>query len=69
MKVSLPMRALLEETRFNAIALLQHGHSTCKVSKLVGISQSTCSRIHKECVPHEERTLKGGHPKSITLAQ
>ena len=37
MKVFLPMRALVEEKRLNAIAMLQHGHSTHEVSKLLGI--------------------------------
>ena len=67
-KVSLSMRALREEKRLNAIALLQHGHSTREMSKLLGISQSTCSRICKVRVSHVEPS-RGGHPRSITLAQ
>src|SRR4051794_37598634 len=62
------MRLLSEEKRLSAIALLQNGCSTCEVSKLLGISQSTCSRIHREYAPHVER-LRGGRPKSITPAQ
>ena len=52
----------------NAIALLQYGRSTCEVSKFLGISQSTCSRIQREYASHVER-LRGGHPKSFTLVQ
>ena len=62
------MNALLEENRLNAIAMLQHGRSTCVVSKLLGISQSTCSRIRKTCVTHVEPS-RGGRPRSITFAQ
>ena len=62
------MRALQEEKIVNAIALLQHGCSTHEVPKLLGIFQSTCSRIHRECVRHVEPS-KGGCPRSITLAQ
>ena len=61
----MPMRALPEENRLNAIAMLQHGRSTCEVPKLLGISRSTCSRIHEERVPHVELS-RGGHPSSIT---
>ena len=32
------------------------------------ISQFTCSRIYRECVPHVE-PLRGGRPRSVTLAQ
>ena len=39
-----------------------------EVSILLGISQSTCSRICIECVPHVE-PLRGGHLKAITPAQ
>ena len=52
----------------NAIALLQHGRSTREVSKLLGISQSTRSRIYRECVPYAE-PAKGGRSRSITLVQ
>ena len=52
----------------NAIALLHHGCSTHEMPKLLGTSQSTCSRIHRECVPHLEPS-RGGCPRSITLAQ
>jgi transposase len=62
------MRALPEEKRLNAIALLQHGHSTREVSKMLGISQSTCSRICRVCVPYVEPS-RGGHSRSTTLAQ
>ncbi len=51
-----------------AIVMLQHGRSTCEVSKLLGISQSTHSRIYRECVPYAE-PAKGGRPRSITLVQ
>ena len=54
------------EKRLNAIALLQYGRSTREVSKLLGISQSTCSRICRECVPYREPS-RGGHPRNITL--
>ena len=64
----LPMRALLEEKRLNAIALLNHGCSTREVSKLLGMSQCTCFRICKECVPHVGPSRRG-HPRTITLAQ
>ena len=62
------MRTLPHEKRFIAIALLQHGRSICEVSKLLGTSQSTCSTICRECVPHVEPS-GGGCPKSITVAQ
>ena len=62
------MRALPKEKRLNAIAMLQHGLSTCEVSKLLGISQSTCSRIRRECVPHVA-PARGGHPKNISPTQ
>ena len=62
------MRATPEEKRWNSIAMLQHGLSTCEVSKLLGISQSTCSRIHREFVPHVMHS-RGGRPKIISLAQ
>ena len=32
------------------------------------MSQSTCSRIHRSCVPQVEPS-RGGHPRSITPAQ
>ena len=35
------------------------------MSKLLGISQSTCSRICRECVLHVEPS-RGGCPRSIT---
>jgi hypothetical protein len=60
------MRALPDKKSLNAIALMQHECSTHGVSKLLGISQSTCSRIRRECVPHVKLS-KGGHPKSTTL--
>ena len=41
---------------------------TCEVSKLLGISQFTCSRICRECVPHVEPSREGC-PRSIALAQ
>ena len=51
---------------------MQHERSTHGVSKVLGISQSTCSRIcreiRRECVPHVKLS-KGGHPKSITPTQ
>jgi transposase len=62
------MRALLEEKRLNVISLLQHGHSTREVSKLLGISQSTCFKIRRECVSHVESS-RGGCPRNITHAQ
>ena len=62
------MRSLSEEKRLSAIALLQNGCSTREVSRLLGICQSTCSRIQREYAPHVER-LRGGRPKSITPAQ
>ena len=37
--------------------MLQHGHSTCEMSNLLGISQSTCFRIHIECDPHVEPSI------------
>ena len=42
--------------------------AACEVSKLLGISLSTCSRIRKECVPHVEPS-RGWHPRSITPTQ
>jgi DNA-directed RNA polymerase specialized sigma subunit len=60
------MIALPEEKRFSAIAILQHGRSTCEVSKLLGISQSTCSRIRRECVPHVEPS-RGGAQEALPL--
>ena len=41
------------------IAMLQHGRSTREVSKFLGIFESTCSRIHRECVPHVEPSRGG----------
>ena len=61
------MRALLEEKRFNATTMLQHGHSTCEVSKLLGISQSTCSRIRRERVPCVEPSRGGAQEASPLL--
>ena len=63
------MSALPKEKRLNAIALLQHGRSTCEVSKLVSISQFTCSRICRECAPHVEEPSRGGCSRSITLTK
>ena len=56
------------EKRLNPIALLQHGHSTHEVSKLLGISQPTCFRIHRESVPQVEPS-RGGCPQKITPTQ
>ena len=39
-----------------------------EVSKMLNISQSTCSKICRACVPHVEPS-RGGCAKSITLAQ
>jgi hypothetical protein len=64
-RLQLQWFSLPEEKRLNAIALLQHGHSTREVSKLLGISQSTCSRICRDCVPHVEPS-RGGCPSNIT---
>ena len=49
-----PWEHYMRRRGLNAIAMLQHGHSTCELSNLLGISQSTCFRICKECVPHVE---------------
>ena len=38
------------------------------MSKLLGIPQSSCSKIRRECVPHVEPS-KGGHLRSITPTQ
>jgi DNA-directed RNA polymerase specialized sigma subunit len=59
----MPMRALPKK-RLNAIAMLQQGRSTQEVSKLLGISQSTCSRIHTKYVPHVE-SPRGGCPRRM----
>ena len=59
---------VLPKKRLNATTLLQHGCSTHDVSKLLGISQSTCSRICRESVPHVEPS-RGGRPRTITHAQ
>ena len=48
--------------------MIHHGHITLEVSKLLGISQSTCYRTCRECVSHVEPS-RGGHPKSTTRAQ
>ena len=48
--------------------MLQHGHSTHEVSKLLGASQFTCSRICRECVPYMEPSRRGC-PRSSTPAQ
>ena len=63
------MRTLSKEKKLNAIALLEHRCSTCEdLSKLLGISQSTCSRIWREYAPHVER-LKGSRLRSFTIVQ
>jgi transposase len=67
-KFSLPMRTLLKERRLNALALLQHGRITHEVSKLLGIFQSTCSRICREYVSCVESS-RWGRTRNITPAQ
>ena len=52
----------------NDLDMLEHGHSTHEVSNLLGISQSTCSRICREYVPHVE-PFQGRCPRSINLVQ
>ena len=60
----MPMRALPKK-RLSAIAMLQQGRSSKQeVSNLLGVSQSTCSRIHREYVPHVERS-RGACPRSM----
>ena len=62
------MEALPEEKMLNVIAPLQHWRRTCEMSKLLGISQSTCSKIHREYILHVEPS-KGGHLRSIAPTQ
>jgi predicted transcriptional regulator len=52
----------------NDLDMLEHGHSTHEVSNLLGISQSTCSRICREYVPHVE-PFQGRCLRSINLVQ
>jgi hypothetical protein len=47
--------------------LINEARKECK-NPLTCISQSTCSKICRGCVPHVE-PLRGGPPRSITLAQ
>ena len=44
------------------------GVAHMKCQNCFGISQSTCSRTHRACDPHEEPS-RGGRPRSITPAQ
>ena len=62
------MRALLEKKRLNVLTLLQHGRSTCEVSKVLGISQSMCFNLCRECVPLVKPS-RGGRPNNITTAR
>ena len=65
-KVIISHESMPEEKRLNAMDMLQHRRSTHEASKLLGKSQSTCSRICRECVPHVEPS-KGRCPRRITL--
>ena len=62
------MRALSREKKLSALTLLQHGRSTCEVSKSLGISQSTCFRILQGCALHV-KCLREGHPRSFISVQ
>ena len=46
------------------MALLQQGRRTPEASKLLGTSQSTSSRIRRECVPYMEPSSGG---RKITI--
>ena len=62
-----PWEHYQREKRLNVIALLQHGCSTREMSKLLGTSQSTCSRICRVC--SSCGAFKKRAPRNITLAQ